>query len=124
MAIIDDDWALLETAGALLQRAGLDVATYHGRFDRLGFLLREQPELLLLDVNMPAVSGDELFVLLREHPHLGQIPVVFFSSNDENDLRLLVRERGARGYLSKSWLGRDFAARVERFLPPLMPPAA
>lgn len=122
VAIIDDDPALLQTAAALLQRGGLQVATYHGRFDRLAFLLRERPDLLLLDVNMPAVSGEELHGLVREHQHLAQIPVVFFSSNDENDLRVLVRQSGARGYLSKSWLGPAFAGRVARFLPPAPPP--
>lgn len=123
IAIIDDDPALLQTAAALLARGGLRTATYHGRFDRLAFLLREEPDLLLLDVNMPAASGEELHALMREHPDLSHVPVVYFSSNDENDLGALVRQSGARGYLSKSWMGPDFAGRVARFLPALAPAA-
>jgi CheY-like chemotaxis protein len=118
VAIIDDDPAVLEAAATLLTRGGLRVATFHGRFDRLAFLLREQPDLLLLDVNMPAASGEELQALLLEQPSLAHIPVVYFSSNDEHDLRALVRRSGARGYLSKSRLGPDFAGQVARFLPP------
>ena len=119
--IIDDDEHMLATARALLERAGLAVSVYAGRFDRLNTVLREQPDLLLLDINMPAVAGDELFALFRGHPTLRQVPVVFFSSNDEADLRHLVRQSGARGYICKSAVGSDFAARVQR---PLLPPSA
>lgn len=114
--IIDDDEHMLATSQALLARAGLSVAVYAGRFDRLNAVLRERPDLLLLDVNMPAVPGDELFTLFKEHALLRDVKVVFFSSNDEADLRHLVRSSGARGYIPKSAVGTDLAARVQRFL--------
>lgn len=114
--IIDDDEHMLATAQALLERAGLAVSVYAGRFDRLNAVLRERPDLLLLDVNMPAVPGDELFALFKEHEQLRGVPVVFFSSNDEADLRLLVRQSGARGYIPKSAVGADLAAHVQRLL--------
>ena len=120
--IIDDDLHLLETARTLLERAGYRVAVYSGRFDRLGFVVREAPDLVLLDVNMPVVPGDELYALFREHATLQHVPVVFFSSNDETDLRLLVRRCGAMGYIPKSAVGADLPARVARYLP--TPPAA
>lgn len=114
--IIDDDEHMLATSQALLARAGFRVAVYAARFDRLNAVLREQPDLLLLDINMPAVPGDELFALFKEHAVLRDVPVVFFSSNDEADLRHLVRQSGARGYIPKSAVGADFAARVQGLL--------
>src|SRR6185436_11179778 len=120
--IIDDDLQLLDTARTLLERAGYRVAVYSGRFDRLGFVLREKPDLVLLDVNMPVVPGDELYELFREHAVLQHVPVVFFSSNDEHDLRLLVRRCGALGYIPKSAVGAGLSARVARYL--RTPPAA
>ena len=76
--IIDDDEQLLDTARTLLERDGFGVAVYSGRFDRMGFVVREAPDLVLLDVNMPVVPGDELYALFREHSALRDVPVVFF----------------------------------------------
>lgn len=119
--IIDDDEHLLDTARTLLERAGFGVCVYSGRFDRMGFVVREAPDLVLLDVNMPVVPGDELYALFREHSALRDVPVVFFSSNDETDLRLLVRRSGAHGYIAKSAIGSDFSTRVARYLRPSAP---
>jgi CheY-like chemotaxis protein len=61
--IVDDDAELLETAAELLRQGGFDVATYSGHFNRLGVVAAERPDLVLLDVNMPFVPGDELYSL-------------------------------------------------------------
>jgi CheY-like chemotaxis protein len=57
---------------------------------------------------------------LRESPTLKDVPVVFFSSNDESELRRLAAGAGAQGYIAKSEMGRDLAAVVARFLPPAL----
>ncbi len=113
--VIDDDKAMLETVQELLESAGFEVVTYSGTFNRLGLIVSEAPDLVLLDVNMPFVPGDELAGLLRDDPRLRHIPFAFFSSNDETDLRRLVRATGACGYVSKSDMG-FFASRVSRLL--------
>jgi signal transduction histidine kinase len=80
------------------------------------FIVRHKPDLVLLDVNMPFLSGDELFKLFGDHPSLKGIPVAYFSSNDEASLRLMVVHTGAAGYTSKSEMGADFAGKVARIL--------
>jgi two-component system, OmpR family, response regulator len=113
--VIDDDRIMLDTARSLLQQAGFQVVTYSGAFNRLNAIVEEEPDLVLLDVNMPLVPGDTLARLMREDPRLQRIPFAFFSSNGEGDLRRLVRESGACGYISKSDMG-FFAAKVRRLL--------
>jgi CheY-like chemotaxis protein len=115
--IIDDDRAVLETSARILRDQGLDVVTWANTLGRLHAMAESRPDLVLLDVNMPLVPGDELMALIQESPVLRQIPVVLFSSNDETDLRRMVRKTGAVGYISKSELGGDFAGRVLGFLP-------
>jgi two-component system OmpR family response regulator len=121
--IIDDDPTILDATGQILQAAGLRVALHDGRFGRLSRILTEQPDLVLLDVNMPVLSGEELHEMLRGTPELARIPVVFFSSNDERSLRRLAARTGAHGYLPKSELGRDFAARVKELIESARPAA-
>ena len=116
IVVIDDDPQILETVAQLLIQGGFEVATYRGRLNRVQFIAEQRPDLVLLDVNMPLVSGDALFDILRDHSALKSVPVLFFSSNDERDLRLLVQQTGAAGYVSKSELAGDFAGKLARRL--------
>jgi len=116
VAVIDDDPDALRTAERVLNLAGFEVVTYGAAHSRLPFLLRETPDVVLLDVNMPLVSGDEICRIMRENPLLAHIPVVFFSSNDETTLRTMVSESGAAGYITKSEIGLDLGRRLKRIL--------
>jgi CheY-like chemotaxis protein len=114
--IIDDDAELLETAAQLLQQRGFQVVTHRESFNRLNAVRIHRPDLVLVDVNMPFVPGDEIVKLLQDDPELRQIPIFLFSSNDERSLRHAARECGAAGYISKSEMGWQFAAMVEKKL--------
>jgi DNA-binding NarL/FixJ family response regulator len=85
-------------------------------FDSTNFVARLQPDLVLLDINMPFLSGDRLFEIFRGHRLVKDVPIVFFSSNDENALRRMVRETGALGYIPKSEMGMSFATKVAGFI--------
>lgn len=124
VAVLDDDEDVLRLVAALLVRAGHEPVVCSGRLDRLGFLARERPDLVLLDVNMPGMGGDELLELMRDDPRLAHLPVLFLSSNDESELRRLVRRTGAAGYVTKADLGGALAARLARHLAPPVEAAA
>src|SRR5262249_48633163 len=95
--LIDDDPHMLTTAGRLLEQHGVEVALHEGAFNATNAIARVQPDLVLLDINMPALSGDQLVPLLSRHRNARYVPIVFFSSNDEHSLRAMVRETGALG---------------------------
>ena len=115
VVVIDDDEGLLEIAGLLLENGGFEAVTVDGqRRARMAF--EPPPDLVLLDLNMGSASGDEWIRGLRESPTLRDVPIVFFSSNDESELRRLAARSGAQGYIPKSEMGRDLAAEVARFL--------
>lgn len=116
IAMIDDDPDILETARRVLERAGFEVHVYAKSFNVANFIARVRPHLVLMDVNMPFLSGDQLARLLQRDEELKRVPVVFFSSNDESTLRRLVQEMGVLGYIAKSSLGVDLAGKVDRFV--------
>jgi CheY-like chemotaxis protein len=113
--VMDDDAELLDTAAQLL-KPFYEVVTYRAAFNRLNAVREHHPDLVLMDVNMPLVPGDEVVRLLKESPELSGIPIVLFSSNDERSLRRMARECGALGYIPKSEMGANFAAQVGRHL--------
>jgi CheY-like chemotaxis protein len=120
--LMDDDPELLDTAAQLLQQRGFDVVTHRDSFNRLNAVRLHRPDLVLMDVNMPFVPGDEIVKLLKDDPDLCRIPILLFSSNDERALRQAARECGASGYISKSEMGWQFATVVERRLRALQSP--
>ncbi len=114
--LIDDDPHMLSTAGRLLEQHGFEVMLHKGAFNATNVIARVQPDLVLLDINMPALSGDQLLPLLSRHRSARHVPVVLFSSNDERSLRATARETGALGYIMKSDMAADFPEKVRRFL--------
>jgi len=114
--VIDDDEELLQTVVQLLEQRGFQVVSHRESFNRLNAVRLHRPDLVLMDVNMPFVPGDEIVRLLQDDPELRHIPVLLFSSNDERTLRLLARDCGAAGYISKSQMGWQFASLVEQRL--------
>jgi CheY-like chemotaxis protein len=60
-----------------------------------------RPDLVLLDMNMPGLSGERLSELLLSNGRTRETPIVFYSSNDEDSLRRAVSEYGVKGYIPK-----------------------
>ncbi len=108
IVIIDDDLLVLETARRLLERDGLRVFVYSEGYDATNFAVRHRPDLVLMDVNMPFLSGDSMATLFKRHEQLSHVPLVLFSSNEEGALRRMAREIGVAGYICKSEWVRDF----------------
>lgn len=97
--LVDDDEMHLYTTKELLQDEQWEVITHKSNYG-IGVtnLVRElQPDLILLDVNMPGLSGDKLAKLLRWR----NAPFIFYSSNDEDSLREIASQHGAKGYICK-----------------------
>lgn len=103
--IIDDDESHLLTARGIIEALGYRVEQHNSPFRATGKVLGVKPDLLLLDINMPALPGDRLCDLLREEPELGRLPIYFYSSNDEVMLSRSVQQYGADGYICKGDIG-------------------
>lgn len=99
--VVDDDELLLKVTRELLQDEQTDVVTHRnavGVANRVSLL---QPDLVLLDVNMPSLSGETVSLLLKSDEGTRDIPIVFYSGNDEDGLRDSAMAYGARGYICK-----------------------
>ena len=99
--VVDDDEMHLYTTKELLQDDRIEVLTHKNGFGVTNLVRELQPDLVLLDINMPALSGDGLAALLLANDSTARVPIVFHSSNDEDSLRKIVATYGARGYICK-----------------------
>ena len=99
--VIDDDKKHLMTVKEILEGEGHEVYTHDQPFGSTSLARTLSPDLILLDVNMPGLSGDSLAKVIRSHFYGKDMPIVFYSSNDEDSLRQMVRLHQAKGYICK-----------------------
>ncbi len=98
---MDDDEVLLDVTKELLADERYEIIIHNEGLGAINLVSRIQPDLVLLDINMPALSGDRLAMLLRATADTGHIRIVFYSSNDEDSLRESVSACGVHGYICK-----------------------
>lgn len=99
--VVDDDPDLLEITKELLELDGYHVRVQQSPFGTTKSVLEFEPDLILLDVNMPGLSGDRLAALLIRGEEGIRRRVLLYSSNDELSLHRAALEVGAEGYIPK-----------------------
>ncbi len=113
--VVDDDMKHLLTAKDLLEDMGYEVRMHQFAFGVTNVVRETQPDLILLDMNMPGLSGERLSKVLLLNEKTKEIPIVFYSSNDEDSLRRAVVEHGVKGYIAKGDIF-DLRNKVAQYL--------
>ena len=97
--VVDDDRNIRELLTIHLRNAGYEVEAVEDGLSAGYAVLRQRPDLIVSDVNMPHLDGYEFIQALRQDAALRDIPVIFLTSEDEADYR--GKELGAVGYAPK-----------------------
>jgi diguanylate cyclase (GGDEF)-like protein len=109
--IVDDDPGLVQVMNQILsQVASLRFAT-NGQ-DALRLARESAPDLILLDAEMPGMSGFQLFEALRLAPELANVPVIFITGHSEADFEVSALEMGAVDFIVKPFTASLVLARV------------
>jgi len=95
--VVDDDLLVLATTTMGLQQVGYEAMQVDNGAEALQICAHERPDLVLLDIRMPLMSGFELARLLNER----MIPFIFLSAYSDEDMVKTAAEAGALGYLIK-----------------------
>jgi CheY-like chemotaxis protein len=80
----------------------------------LAILSEVQPELILLDVNMPGIDGYETCSKIREHSDFKETPIIFLSGRSKSEDRLKGYEVGGNDYVTKPCNFRELKAKIDR----------
>jgi len=114
--IVDDSPDALAIATARLSREGLEILCADGGRAGLEAARTASPDLILLDLRMPDVSGFEVCRLLKADAELSRIPVVFLSGSDEVADKVRGLDLGAVDYVTKPFDTIELQARVRAAL--------
>nr|WP_321269568.1 ATP-binding protein [uncultured Tolumonas sp.] len=84
--------------------------------DGLKKALAFQPDLILSDLMMPRMSGDQMITELRKHPEMVDTPIVLLTAREDDELRIKMLQAGVQEYLTKPFSTKEVLARVDSLL--------
>ncbi len=116
IAVVDDSEVALLVLQNKLPLFGFDVVTYDHAFGADTFIIQQKPDLLLLDVEMPALNGDALCSVLKSNKNTCNTRIYLYSSLPDEDLESRVKRCGADGYISKALDMVTLAARLRSII--------
>lgn len=114
--IIDDDPSLRAFALSALQGEGYEIDTAPDANDIFERLDKTAPDLVLLDLALPGVSGYDVIKSIRKTPRFDTIPIVVFSAENSTESKIKGLDLGAVDYLVKPIHHRELAARVRALI--------
>ena len=113
---VDDDPAALAVVKQILAQRGYDVITAASGEDALEILGRDTPDLMLLDVSMPGISGFDLCRQVRQDARTKDTPVIFLSAKGMLPDMVEGKSAGSDLYLVKPVLATKLVNMVGMFL--------
>jgi len=109
--VCDDDPGIIDLLGVILEDTGHDIITEINSLNVPALIEREKPDLLILDLWMPVVSGDQLLQMVRKNPDLENIPVIIISAS--RDGKAIANKFGATAFVAKPFDIDDLINTVE-----------
>lgn len=94
--VVDDERDLLSAVSGVLQDEGYEVIEASDGKQALEVLARQRPDMAIVDVMMPFVTGTELVAAVKANPKLASLPIVLMSAVDDPDVK-----RGVAAFLKK-----------------------
>ncbi len=114
--IVDDEALTLQLLGLSLERAGYTITVARDAGEAMKKVVAGAPDLFILDVMLPGVSGLELCAQLRARPETKAVPILMLSAKGEVGDKIAGLKAGADEYVVKPIDIRELIARVESLL--------
>jgi DNA-binding response OmpR family regulator len=111
--VVEDDRNLLDTLRYNFHKEGYNVATAFDGAEALDVARREKPDVIILDIMLPKLSGFEVCRILRKEMTM---PIIMLTAKDEEIDKVVGLEIGADDYMTKPFSMRELLARVGAML--------
>ncbi len=114
--IIDDQPFMVKLIQHNLKKLGYDtVIEMDGlrAFENIDFI---SPDLVILDIRMPKISGTELCKRFREKDSMKLVPIIILTGQVDSDTEIQSRESGATDFMAKPFSPVEFALKVKKYI--------
>jgi len=114
--VVDDEEMNLKMVEYILQQEGYDVVKAISGMSCLDYLKFNKPDLILLDVEMPVMSGIQTLEVLRANEDYKSLPVMFLTASADTDTVAAAGRLGVLSYVKKPFMPQDLLDRVQKIL--------
>lgn len=114
--VCDDELSILEVLKTILLSEGYEVVAAKNGMEAIEIFKKESPNLIILDVSMPGMTGFEVLDKIRTYFGERYIPVIFLTASIKIDDKLRALHGGAVDYLVKPVSPDELTARIKNFL--------
>ena len=114
--VVDDEKDITALVAYHLEREGFRVLQAYDGLQALELVKRERPNLLILDLMLPQMSGLDVCRRLRKEPETSRLPILMLTAKAEETDKVLGLELGGDDYLTKPFGPRELVARVKALI--------
>ena len=114
--IVDDERDIVKALVIRLQKAGYEVVTAFDGAQGVFMAHKEKPDLIILDIRMPAGNGFSVAQRLKRSMHTFTIPVIFLTGSPEKNAEEKAMALGARFYVKKPYDPEELLDAIKRAL--------
>jgi len=114
--VVDDDKQIVTLVQRALSSEGHTVLAAYAAQEAIDILRARRPDALVLDINLPDMSGIEVCKYIRTHPHISSLRILFLTQRVEIADRIVGFEAGADDYLGKPFYAQELQYRIRALL--------
>lgn len=114
--VVEDEPDILHGLELRLGTAGYEVCTAHDGLEATRLALRETPDLVLLDIGLPAGSGHMVATRLRNIEETSNVPIIYLTARTSDDDMRQARACGVQRYITKPFDSKELLATIEKVL--------
>jgi len=114
--VVDDSVTVRKVASRFLEREGFQVVTARDGVEAMQLLQKNQPDIMLLDIEMPRMDGFEVARRVKESEELKNIPIIMITSRTGEKHRERAVDLGVEGYLGKPYQEEELLEAMTTFM--------
>lgn len=113
---VDDEPHILFILSQVLNKKGCNVLTAAGGEDAIKIAQKEMPDLIILDVMMPDISGYEVCQHLKSNPTTKEIPIVILTAEQNEEHKDAMYKLGVVDYIPKPFSPNGLSSKIDEIL--------
>lgn len=114
--LIEDDLSLGDSIEEVLRLNDFNVKWLVDGVKALEYLQKNMPDIIISDLMMPAMDGEELFVNIRKNNKFNTIPFIIITANMDDEVRYRQLENGVNDYIMKPFKSKELILKIKNLL--------
>lgn len=114
--VVDDERDIVDLLAFNLRRAGFEVSTAFSGRQALDAVFKRTPDLVILDVMLPEISGTDVARQIRTQPGTGHVPIIMLTAKGQETDQVVGLASGADDYITKPFSLKILTARIDALL--------